>query len=145
LWIDDGQVRQQQWTAQTHFHLMLRRSQNSITSDFGAGSRGCWNGDVGRGGQGDWPAAPNEKYIIFSSHGRPDGHGDRDLYISFQKEGGTWTKPKNLGPAINTKAAEFVSALSPDGKYLFFDRHENAERDIYWVGTELIDEMGKSQ
>lgn len=87
--------------------------------------------------------APDESYIIFTSR-RPGGYGDRDLYISFQKEDSTWTTPLNLGPEINKNCFNFSPYLSPDGKYLFFSRrYEWDSMDIYWVSTSIIDDLKK--
>ena len=68
---------------------------------------------------GDPFIAPDQSYLIFASYGRPDGLGDGDLYISYQRNGG-WTKPVNLGSTINSSALEFCPIVSPDGRYLFF-------------------------
>jgi outer membrane protein OmpA-like peptidoglycan-associated protein/Tol biopolymer transport system component len=51
---------------------------------------------------------------------RKDGKGEQDLYVSFREEDGSFTRPLNLGPAINTKGAEFAPFLAPDGKTLYF-------------------------
>ena len=47
--------------------------------------------------------APDESYLIFTSHGRSDGYGKYDLYISFRKTEGSWTKAKNMGNQSNSK------------------------------------------
>ena len=75
--------------------------------------------------------SPDEKYLIFDSRER-GGFGKADLYISF-RENNHWGSPINLGEKINTSEIEFMPIVSPDGKYLFFCRKENNERDIYWV------------
>jgi Tol biopolymer transport system component len=116
---------------------------------------------------GDWDAflAPDESYLILGSNGRSDGFGESDLYISFRKEDGTWTKSKNLGNRINTSYREVDPVISPDGKYIFFRSnrrvhksysvvpltyHEfnkilespgNGEADIYWVSTKIIEKL----
>jgi hypothetical protein len=64
--------------------------------------------------------APDESYLIFASD-RPDGLGNRDLYISFQADG-AWTEAKNLGPPINSEYWDIYPSVSPDGKYLFFTK-----------------------
>ncbi len=113
---------------------------------------------------GDWDAffAPDESYIIFGSNGRSDGLGESDLYISFRKEDGTWTKSENMGSQINTVYREVDPNVSPDGKYIFFrsnrrihksysempltygeikeilDSPGNGEADIYWVDAKVI-------
>ena len=69
--------------------------------------------------EGDPYIAPDESYLVFVSYGRPEGQGDGDLYLSFQR-GGVWTKAVNLGPKINSSALDFCPIVSPDGKYFFF-------------------------
>lgn len=116
---------------------------------------------------GDWDAflAPDESYIIFGSNGRSDGFGESDLYISFRKEDGNWTKSKNMGPRINTHYREVDPVVTPDGKYIFFRSNRrihqsysetvltydeiikilkspgNGEGDIYWVDAKIIEEL----
>ncbi len=100
--------------------------------------------------------APDESYLIFSSnrpggisgndlYQRPNGSGELDLYITFNKGNNQWTDPQNLGPNINTDAWEFGPALSPDGKYLFFTRRKAFKTlessQIYWVSIKFIDQF----
>ncbi|MCP5107885.1 MAG: hypothetical protein GY950_31140, partial [bacterium] len=62
----------------------------------------------------DWDAyiAPDESYIIFSSQDRADSVGGQDLYISFKRPAGAWTQAKNMGPAVNSAAAEICPVVS---------------------------------
>ncbi|MFP2994824.1 ankyrin repeat domain-containing protein [Spongiivirga sp. MCCC 1A20706] len=80
--------------------------------------------------------APDERYIIFSSN-RENGFGSVDLYISFKNSDGNWEKAINMGDLINTDTIEFAPRLSPDGKFLFFNRGAS----IYWVSTKCIDNL----
>ncbi|MEO1032213.1 MAG: ankyrin repeat domain-containing protein [Bacteroidota bacterium] len=80
--------------------------------------------------------APDESYIIFSSN-RENGFGSVDLYISFKDSNGNWKKAINMGRLINTDTIEFAPRLSPDGKFLFFNRGAS----IYWVSTNCIDKL----
>ena len=79
---------------------------------------------------------PDESYIIFSSN-RENGFGSVDLYISFKDSNGHWQKAINMGNLINTDTIEFAPRLSPDGKFLFFNRAAS----IYWVSTKCIDKL----
>ena len=90
--------------------------------------------------------APDESYIIWDSR-RESGYGTSDLYISFRAEDGTWGPAINMGDKINTVAAENHPNVSPDGKFIFFDRR-NGERiygqkkvDIYWVDAQIIETL----
>jgi Tol biopolymer transport system component len=110
--------------------------------------------------------APDESYLIFCSVDRPDGFGDSDLYISFRKEEGTWTKAVNMGEKINTSTREICPSITSDGKYLFFtsarkltdvsyskrqkkykeiinelNRPENGDSNIFWMDAKVIEEL----
>lgn len=93
--------------------------------------------------------APDESYMIFSST-RP-GYGITDLYISFHNLDGSWTKPKNMGPGINTAAKEAFPFVTFDGKYLFFMSNRISELNetpvpdgagnVYWVEAKIIEDF----
>ena len=95
--------------------------------------------------QGKWNAhpfiAPDESYIIWDSE-RNNGFGDNDLYISFKQADGSWGEGINMGDKINTPAADMGAIVSPDGKYLFFNRSKGAGNgDIFWVDARVIDQL----
>lgn len=57
-----------------------------------------------------------------------------DLYVIFRQKDGSWTKPMNLGPEVNTKFTETTPFLAPDGATLYFssDREGSlGSNDIY--------------
>lgn len=84
--------------------------------------------------------APDERYILFESN-RPGGFGRHDLYVSF-RSGGEWTEPENLGPEVNTSQIEDEPYVTPDGRYLFFNRRAQfitaQQTDLYWVDLESV-------
>lgn len=88
--------------------------------------------------------APDESYLIFDAI-REGGYGDSDLYISYRQIDSSWGEPINLGNKINTEAWEAVASVTPDGKYLFFNRnigsgdYENV--DIFWVDAQFIEAL----
>ena len=87
--------------------------------------------------------APDESYLIFKSM-KPGGYGGADLYISFQRQDGSWTKAKNMGPKINTKYAERFPSVSRDGRFIFFGSDRNGNRgDIYWMDAGIIEKLEK--
>lgn len=51
---------------------------------------------------------------------RDDSYGDLDIYVSQKYSDGDWSKPKNIGPVINTVGAEGSVFLAADNKTLYF-------------------------
>ncbi|MGE3468256.1 MAG: hypothetical protein AB7J13_15160, partial [Pyrinomonadaceae bacterium] len=88
--------------------------------------------------------APDESYLIFDSK-REDGFGDSDIFISYRQQNGEWGAPINLGSKINTEAWEASASVTPDGKYLFFNRNMGSDKyenvDIFWVSTEVLENL----
>ena len=88
--------------------------------------------------------SPDESYIIWDGD-RESGYGDSDLYISFRQQDGLWGEAINLGDNINTAAWESTAFVTPDGKYLFFNRNMNKDNyenvDIYWVDAQFIEHL----
>lgn len=80
--------------------------------------------------------------LIFESW-RPGGYGQGDLYISHRDVDGSWTEPRNLGPTINTRQIEDGPYVSPDGRYLFFNRRAGwvtkEQTDIWWVDLPALE------
>lgn len=87
---------------------------------------------------------PDESYLLFDAQ-REDGFGDSDIYISFKQKDGTWGNAINLGDKVNTGAWEASASITPDGKYLFFNRNVGSDEgenvDIFWVSTKIIEKL----
>jgi outer membrane protein OmpA-like peptidoglycan-associated protein len=62
----------------------------------------------------------NDMETIVMSVERKDSHGDRDLYVIFLQDDGSWSEPLNLGDQINSAAEEGSPFLAADGKTMFF-------------------------
>ncbi|HEY9486851.1 MAG TPA: OmpA family protein, partial [Chryseosolibacter sp.] len=80
-------------------------------------------------------SADGRKLIFTSCIGR-QGYGSCDLYESV-RIGDQWTKPKNLGPEVNSAEWESQPSLSADGRTLYFisDRRGGVGRRDVWVST----------
>jgi hypothetical protein len=110
--------------------------------------------------------APDESFIIVPVYGKKDSLGATDYYIVFRNQDDSWSEPVNMGQGVNTAdGSEYSSSISPDGKYLFFmssrilpkeewpekltvailhslhANHGNGNSSIYWVSTQIIDEL----
>ena len=107
--------------------------------------------------------AADESYIIFCSDRHASKSGNWDLYISFKKKDGNWTKAINMGNQINSPAMDQAPMVTGDGKYLFFsscrvkpidysnkyfcyqtivealNHPQNGSSDVYWVDAKIID------
>ena len=87
--------------------------------------------------------APDESYLIWDSE-REGGFGDADLYISFRQPDGTWGPAINMGTSVNSERWDAFGTVTPDGKYLLFNRgmdENNDDVDIYWVDASIIEEL----
>lgn len=88
--------------------------------------------------------APDESYIIWDSQ-RDGGFGDSDIYISYRQQDGSWGEAINMGDKINTEAWEAAATVTPDGKYLFFNRNAGSDKyenvDIFWVDAQIIEDL----
>lgn len=82
--------------------------------------------------------ASDESFLIFDSNRAKDSFGAFDLFISFKDSDGSWTNPINFGSSINSSASELCASVTPDGKYLFFNRWGLEGSDIYWVKSGII-------
>ena len=94
---------------------------------------------------GKWNAhpfiAPDESYLIWDGE-RDEGFGGIDLWISFKQRDGSWGEAINMGPEINTDVREASAYVTPDGKYLLFNRHtESRDGDIFWVDAQIIETL----
>jgi len=83
--------------------------------------------------------APDESYLIFSRYGGTIGYAD--LLISFKKPDGTWSQAKNMGRSINTNGNDTCPFVTSDGKYLFYIRNVGEELRIYWINSDIIEQL----
>ena len=64
--------------------------------------------------------AQDESFLIFVRVNEPDGFGNSDLYLSFNKGENKWTNPINMGETINSDQIDGSPYVTPNGKYLIF-------------------------
>ena len=88
--------------------------------------------------EGDPCIAPDGRFLIFCS---ARDWKSSDLYVSFSDGKGGWGLAIKLGNEFNTPADEYGAHLSPDGKHLFFTRHDSKGNGIHWVATSSIDKL----
>jgi hypothetical protein len=88
--------------------------------------------------------SPSQDYLLVTGRSEEDeSRKDNDIYVYFKRQDGTWTKPINLGSAINSDVDEVSPRVTLDGKYLFFVRGETDVElgNVYWVSSEVINRV----
>ena len=96
-------------------------------------------------GEGDLFVAPDGSFLIVSCYDHPEntGGGSLDLWVSFRTGDDSWSPPVNPGPPINTDFGENCPMISPDGRFLFFNRYtgeeDRDENGTYWVDARILD------
>lgn len=105
-------------------------SRNRMTQGVSMSSKdenGEWTKPVNLHIENDYNYSPKANYFMTNDNKtlimaveRDDTYGDRDMYVSFKKEDGSFTEPLNLGEIINSADEEGSPYLSSDGRTLFF-------------------------
>jgi hypothetical protein len=72
----------------------------------------------------------NESYIIFTGYNKPDGMGSGDLYISYQKEDGTWSTAKNMAD-VNSKQMDYCPFVDEENKILYYTSKRNNINSVF--------------
>lgn len=87
--------------------------------------------------------APSQDFMMIDARKDNDKTKDKDIHVCFKKKDGTWSKPINLGSAVNSNFNETCPSITPDGKYLFFSRYdeEGGLSNIYWVSAEVLNRI----
>lgn len=85
----------------------------------------------------DFFVSPDESFMIVTN--RPQ------LGISYRKDDGSWTNPRNFGPEINFGLGSWGPWVTPDNKYLFYStgtKPDYSDVAVYWVRIDgVIDSL----
>ncbi|MCB0400988.1 MAG: OmpA family protein [Flavobacteriales bacterium] len=83
----------------------------------------------------------NDNKTLMMAVGRKEGLGEKDLYVSFLKNGNKWSKPLHMGNVINTPGDESKPFLAADNKTLYFSStgHLGYGADDVFVSKKLDD------
>ena len=106
-------------------------------------NKGVWSEPVNLGRVINTPGADfapflagDGKTLYFASEGHP-GFGGSDIFYSKRLDDSwaNWTKPVNLGPAVNTQTWDAYYSISAKGDYAYFvsKNQENNSKDIYRI------------
>ena len=64
--------------------------------------------------------SPDKKDLYFASS-QEGGFGGRDIWVTHRLLNGKWSRPKNLGPKVNTSADEGCPFIHADNQTLYFN------------------------
>ncbi len=76
------------------------------------------------------------EYIMFHSDKR-HGNFKHELYISYHKSDGTWSKAEYMGDRLHNGLRATLPSVTSDGKYLFFLRNFS----FFWIDAKIIGEL----
>ena len=79
---------------------------------------------------------PDGRTLYFSSESHV-GMGGMDLFVSYMKDDGTWTTPKNLGYPINTFGDEVGLIVNAKGDYAYFSSNREGSQGLDIYGFEM--------
>mgnify|MGYP000020538544 FL=1 len=75
--------------------------------------------------------------MVYFTSGRPGGYGGMDIWGAMQLAANSWGPARNLGPQVNTAAADMCPSLPPgaDAFTWFSSRSDNSlgSIDIFWT------------
>jgi outer membrane protein OmpA-like peptidoglycan-associated protein len=81
------------------------------------------------------------KTLVFASCDRPNSVGNCDLYIS-RRTGNNWSKPLNLGRAVNSPEWDSQPTLSADGRTLYFTSTRRGGQGLEDIYVTTLDAEG---
>jgi OOP family OmpA-OmpF porin len=103
--------------------LSRQDDENIVTSSY---VNGKWSEPVSisdninsKENEGTCSISMDGNSLVFVGCGKADGLGSCDIYIS-KKVNNVWSKPTNLGPAVNSTSWDSHPSLSADGRTLYF-------------------------
>jgi outer membrane protein OmpA-like peptidoglycan-associated protein/tetratricopeptide (TPR) repeat protein len=86
-----------------------------------------------------WESAPSlspDKRDLYFSSNQPGGYGGKDIWVTHRNEKGKWSRPENLGDAVNTNGDESCAFMYSDNQTLFFNSNGHTgygETDLFFA------------
>lgn len=71
-----------------------------------------------------WESSPSlspDKRELYFASSRAGGYGGRDIWVTHRMANGKWSRPKNLGEAVNTSGDESCPFIHADNETLYFN------------------------
>jgi len=92
--------------------------------------------------EGSASMSPDGKTLYFSSD-KEGGYGGSDIYKATLQSDGSWGKPTNVGPIINTPYDEDAPQIHSDGKTMFFSSRGHDGMGGYDIFSTVMDTQTK--
>ncbi len=92
------------------------------------------NGDANSERWESQPSISCDGSTLYFASKREGGYGGTDIWYSTRDSDGYWSRPKNMGPRINTALDEEAPFITNDGKALYFSSTGHlgmGEQDIF--------------
>jgi hypothetical protein len=80
---------------------------------------------------------PDDRTMLVSRDGAPDGLGGDDLYVTTRLNK-QWQNLRHLPAPINSEKYEYGPSLTPDGKWLILTSARGGTTDIYRVSAAVL-------
>ena len=71
-----------------------------------------------------WESSPSlspDKRELYFASSRAGGYGGRDIWVTHRMANGKWSRPENLGEAVNTSGDESCPFIHADNETLYFN------------------------
>ncbi len=84
--------------------------------------------------------SPDKRDLYFASN-RPGGFGGKDIWVSHRLSNGRWSRPENLGEAVNTNGDESCPFMHADNQTLYFNSngHTGYGNSDLFMSTKVTD------
>lgn len=80
--------------------------------------------------------------LMLITYANRGGQGSGDIFVS-RKRDDVWSVPQNLGPHVNSPAADFAAVLTPDkSDIVFTSLREGEPSQVYTLPTRVLIEAG---
>lgn len=76
-----------------------------------------------------WESSPSlspDKRDLYFASSRAGGYGGRDIWVTHRMPNGKWSRPENLGEAVNTSGDESCPFIHADNETLYFNSNGHA-------------------
>jgi hypothetical protein len=82
--------------------------------------------------------SPDESFLLVDGYATEEASAVTTLFLTYRADDGTWSDPVDLRSVIGLGGGLGCARLSPDGRFLFFERYTSSDSDVYWMWASTI-------